>query len=666
VEQHHAILSELDEATPPLRALREHAGDERVATELRRRLADTFREAPVERPMLLVVDDVPEPAAGEPPPPLETWCPAPDAVACLTTSRAAVRFEGGTDLTQITLPVLDPEPAVDVLTGGDVDRAALAHDEWLRIARWVGHLPLALTLLNSAMSGEFEPLPPRDVLGAADAGRSPTKELDRAMDALRDVVPKGALRGVSEAFTLSYELLPEDARVAARTLAELAPEPIPRQLLDALGGPCADARVQALVRARSFVLPARAEKGSPTVPMFGVMHAVLADFLRSRPDETASGAYASAARRALLSVMTSERCLDPTSWPLLRTCLPHAEWLIAAGQAGGGVRDESDAEQPVALWMRVGLFLWARGDLAGGRRAEEAGARLAERRLGPDHDVTLSILANLGVSLLALGDLAASRALHERVLAARMRRLGPEHHDTLVSTNYLAYVLLGQGDAAGARVLSERAVAVQRRTLGEEHSDTLESMTYLANSLAVLGDLAEARALLTRVVEARTRQLGAEHRETLTSMNDLADVLLRQGDAAGARPLAERVLSGYTRLLGDEHPYTLTSMDNLASILRALGDAARALPLQERVVEARRHLLGAEHPHTLTSMHNLGSTLRDLGRAADARRVFEETLRVRRRVLGDAHPSTHNTRRTLRALLEELGDTDAARALDAS
>ena len=105
-----------------------------------------------------------------------------------------------------------------LLTDAIPDRN-LGEEGWRQIAEWVGYLPLALELLNRALrAGALEP---RELLSRAE-GQGPTQELDRQMKVLRRHVPLGALRGVTEAFSLSYANLSAVEQHAARLMAWVA------------------------------------------------------------------------------------------------------------------------------------------------------------------------------------------------------------------------------------------------------------------------------------------------------------------------------------------------------------------------------------------------------------------------------------------------------------
>jgi hypothetical protein len=142
-ERFYGILQTLRPDTP---ALGEFLKAGRAA---RDELAQALQALPADKPVLVVVDNVPEPMPGRPPKPLQHWCPALGRVTTLATSR--LRLAGDASVRSLPVDVLAPEAAVSLLTR-DLDRNALAEADWRRLAEWVGYLPLALELLNGALS----------------------------------------------------------------------------------------------------------------------------------------------------------------------------------------------------------------------------------------------------------------------------------------------------------------------------------------------------------------------------------------------------------------------------------------------------------------------------------------------------------------------------------
>lgn len=612
--QQYEILEALDPAVPPFHELKQAQG------RLQASLARALRGIQGKR-ALVVLDNLPEPTASHPLEPITHWVPAPDAVAVLVTSRLRVRDPS---VVLLEIEVLDDGDALRLLTRG-VDRAALADGEWLQIVTWVGNLPLALELLNASL--QHLAFTPEKLLHFA-RGESTTDRLDEAEEALRETVAADSLRGVTQAFMLSFLGLSPETSLAARIVSYLAPEPIPEELVDAFGEEFFPPKARVELLSRSFVSPVEADG----TRFYGRMHRVLADFLRSHSQVAVFPTMVA----VVITRLMHGRAAAPEEWPALNALLPHAE------EAFSRVEDTDDpalGQMVVRLGTSIGTLLHEQGffsrALAFRLRTMNAGLRL----LGEEHPETLSAMNSLATTYHAHGDGPAARALEERVLAVQRRVLGEEHPDTLSTIRNLA-AMYDREDSSAAHGLQEQALEAQLRLLGEEHPSTLVTMNNIALASIDRGDLPRARIFQERVVEAMRRVQGEEHPDTLTAKHNLAHVYSRQGDAAAARPLLERTLAARRRVLGEEHPDTLGSMTNLALLYADEGELPGARVLQERLVELQRRRLEPEHPRVLQAMFNLAATYREQGDWAGTAELLEQVLAGRRRVLGLRHPDT--------------------------
>lgn len=641
-EQLHGILRALKPGEcPDLATFRELHRD--VAKEL----AQALHESSGRGPILYVVDNVPEPRPGQARKPLEAWCPALGKVALLVTSR--LKLLRANNLRPLTVDVLASAPAVALLTEGI--RADVDFPSWLRIAEWVGSLPLALELLNRAMDAGG--VTPGELLAKA-VEEGPVRELDRQMEALRQDVEPRTLRGVTEALSISYEKLSEPAQRAARLLAWLAPEPIPLALLEALGEEMASPAVRAMLVSRHFIRPA----GGGGVPFFGDMHRVLADFLQNESTEPAEDLTQLCT--ALLKLMTQAACRDAREWPLMNACLPHAERVLAH-RAHLGLED--GIEEEIDLGRSLQSLLLAKGLAARARSLGESLIQRAADNLGAEHPDTLAAMTNLAETLYAQGAMSEAKKLQEGVVARCQQHLGHEDLVTLNAQSSLSRIMDAQGDSAGAQALLERALELMRRQLGPEHHNVIVALNNLGHLLHEQGRFDEARALQQQVVDTRRRLLGHDHPETLTAMNNLSVTLSRQGDKAGARALQREVLEARLKYLGEEHPSTLNTMCNLAADLNREGAYAEAQSFAEKAVEGLRRILGNEHKSVLFAMSTLASILRDQGKLAEARGLQEKILETAQKQLGDEHPKTLIIMGQLAGTLIHEGNLHRARVI---
>jgi tetratricopeptide (TPR) repeat protein len=637
-EQHHEILRTLEPGVAPLHEFREQQRN--VARELARALHTVSAKQPV----LFVVDNVPEPLPDQSPRPLKTWCPALGRVALLVTSRfqSSLGTEG---LQPLPVPTLAPDAAVSLLSQG-VERSSLDARDWHFIAEWVGHLPLALELLNRAMRASA--ITPAELLEKA-RHVGPTPELDQQMEALRPHVPKGQLRGVTEALSISFERLTPEAQRAAEFLAQLSPAPIPMALIEAMKE-LFTPQIRSMLTVRSFVSGAT----GGGVPMFGAMHRVLADFIRRRSQTPLP--MMEIAGTLLGHFMSQARSETPKEWPLLDACAPHALWLFER------LKDSSEPESGVLLGSRLGTFWVTRGLVGPAADLRRAVAQRAHASLGEEHRATLVADSDLGDSLRQIGRFPEAREVLERTLETHRRLLGEENPETLTVMNNLSLVLAELRDPE-ARPLAEYVLQVRLRLFGEEDAGTVDSMYNLATILWDLEDVKGSRSWHERVLSIRRRTRGEEHPDTLRSKAALATTIRKQGKLDDARTMQDSLLDACVRVMGKAHPGTLIAMKNLAVTAYFQSDLATASGLQEEALRLCLEVLGEEHHHTLAVMADLAHTREKQGDLKGARDLYEQVLRLRRQELGELHPDTREAWDEFSSFLWDMEDFKGMQAL---
>jgi hypothetical protein len=642
--QLYDVLLALNPSAPAIEAVRQIPGGVPSA------VARAIR-AQSEDPPLFIIDNIPEPQPGEPPKPLNTWCPVLGDVPVLTTSRTRVALGAGGSVVALPINTLDPTSAVELLTT-EIPRDQLDEAEWKHIAEWVGHLPLALEVLNRVLrSGEMPPAALREL----SREQRPSAAVDAAMESIRHVVPEGALRGITEAFSASYNLLSPEEQYAARLIAWMAPAPIPTFIIDAFGPDVFAPGIRAKLRTRSLVTEVRER----SVAYFGTMHRLLADFVRAQSN--APDTEVETVSLLILTLTDSADGRGAEGSVLVRECGPLAISLFGNWLAGPITEDGFHKAWSFANQAGMALWLWRHAALA--RDLFAAVASASRQWLGSEHPDTLTPINNLAEIHRSRGDLAGAEELHAYVLETRLRVLGEEHPHTLTTLGNMASLRAIRGDHAGAEELEQRVVDTMRRVLGEEDPATLVALSNLALTRQARGDYAGVQELQERVLEVRLRVLGEEHRATLTALNNLAFTKHAQRDYAGAQELQERVLETRNRVLGEEHPDTLMALSNLAEIRRSQGDHAGAEKLHERAAETMRRVLGEDHPETLDVLHNLGSTRHALGDLAGAQKLEEGVMEARTRILGVEHPDTLATMANLALTRRALKDYAGAQEL---
>lgn len=542
-----------------------------LGAELRKLAA---RAAANQRRVLFVADNVPETKLASPPASLSRWCPALDEVSVLVTSRATVPEVDWQRSFKVS--ALKESAAVELLTRDLSDQALheLKPEGWRTIANWVGCHARVLETLNATLV--YGGKRPRDLLVLAQGGDS-LAEIRKQEEALRTLVPAESVRGITEALRSSFDALPKASQRAGRRLAFLGPDPIPESILKKLVAREEEMEVRMTLRLHSWVEEGEESEGDGEI--FGSMHRLLAEFLRSMSDDPPQELGEVVA--ALNDVFTVEACEDARRWKELNPFQAHVEHVV--DRALMNATDER-IFAIVSLCLALGTLRREQGQAAAARRSEERALDLAKAKLGVENRLTLTAKDRLARSLWVLGDLDGARQLQEEALIGRRHILGLEDRDTLTSMSELGVTLWRQGHFLDARKLQEETLERQRRVLGTEDP------------------------------------------HTLTSMNNLAETLIDCDDLPCARRLHEEVLTVRSRVLGEEDPKTLISMNNLGETLRAKGDLVEARRVHGKALVGRRHVLGEEHPDTTLSARNLFSTLHDMGDREAAQAILDKHL----------------------------------------
>ncbi|WP_158625799.1 tetratricopeptide repeat protein [Corallococcus carmarthensis] len=662
-EQLHGVLRALRPEVPPLAQMRK---EQRSVSDA---LAQALRAVPPGKPILYIVDNLPEPEGAQRPRPLQDWCPGVGRVSLLVTSRLRPATSG---VTVQPVEPLHPEPAMLMLRH-DHAVSALEDEDWMRITRWVGHLPLAIELLNRAI--HLGGLTPEELLQKAMHER-PARELDRQMDALRDQVEPDALRGVTEAFALSYERLPERARTAARLVARLGPEPIPLMLLEALGPEVAAQDLRTALVTRAFVskVPGR------EVPLFGRMHRLLADFLLEQSSDP-DGELRHVGH-AVHNAVTPEDCRNTSMWPVLQAWFPHAEVVHESlRQRGSPV----EIRLEVRLGLLMCLFLVEQGALEQGKQVcmnvlergtaflgphdpdvlpvvnclavvhehlGETGVAMehlqrllavSRRVRGNNHPETLTVMGNLASTLMTVGLTEEALALKEEVVQHWLAIQGPEEPETLAAMNNLAVALAGVGENERALAMHEDVCRISLKILGPDDSETHLAMLNLAQCRLSMGKVDEAKHVLDGLLARLERSHSDLHPTKLSVRSALAEILARQGDIAGARGHTEAILRFSSQALGADHPETLGSLGNLADLFALEGDWQGSRRLKQQRLELCRERYGEGHRETFSATLDLVETLKMSGLPKDALELLGHHLEALLRLRGEDFPGTLTT-----------------------
>jgi hypothetical protein len=418
-----------------------------------------------------------------------------------------------------------------------------------------------------------------------------------------------------------------------------------RAVLDAVGGPGADTRLQIIgLEAELAALPTDADDDR-----LRVHHALAADYYDL-------GDCQRALRHAQQELPLRRR-IQGNYHPLtLNTRSSIATWTGEGGNPAEALRQSQellpDQEQvlgpnhPFTLSTRSNIAFWTgqNGNPAEALRQFEELLPHVQRVLGRNDPLTLNTRHNVAVWTAETGHPGEALRLFQELLPDRERALGPDHRDTL-TTRYSIAVCTGQSGHPGEALrLFQELLPDRERVLGPDHPDTLSTRYDAARWAGENGQLTEALRLSQELLPDQERVFGPDHPHTLVARSNIAFWTGRSGHPAEALRLFQELLPDQERVFGRDHPDTLSTRNNIAGFTAERGHPAEALRLFQELLPDQERVLGPDHPNTLAARINVAGLTAKCGHPAEALQLFQELLPDVRRVLGRDHPLTLTTR----------------------
>jgi tetratricopeptide (TPR) repeat protein len=373
---------------------------------------------------------------------------------------------------------------------------------------------------------------------------------DRAPELFAAGQPAGYEHTVATVWSLAFTELGERplARELAWVCAHVAPERIPRELLDAYSDVSGDPQVTAWAVDDAVELLLGYALLSATGDSTFAMHRLVQDVARS----TGGGTMCAAA--AARAVTLVDEVLPARPWE-------HEQWLACMRLLEHALSATSHAERhnvaPAAtarVLARAGQYRNARADYPTARDLLQRAVAIIEAVHGPEHPDVALALGSLGVVQDNLGEPEAARATQERALAIKEVAYGPKHPEVAITLGNLGIVQGQLGDLEAARVTQERALVINEAVYGREHPEVGRTLGNLGNVHKRLGELAMAREIFDRVLTIFESVYGSEHPEVALALANMGVVQHQLGEFDKARECLARALAIFERFLGSDHP----------------------------------------------------------------------------------------------------------------
>ncbi|MEN0068431.1 MAG: tetratricopeptide repeat protein, partial [Myxococcota bacterium] len=603
-------------------------------------------------------------------------------VTLLATSRRRIDEARAATL---SIGVLHPNEARRLLLQNVVHRDGVTEAEWDAVATWVGHLPLALELLNRALVHlVLSPVKLREITQE----RSPVWVGDALREGLRGHVADGALRGISETLRITSERLPETARRVARVSAWLAPAPVPEPLIEALCNGTDITATRALLESRSVWI-----RGLNSATWS--MHELVADYFRvTSPNPLADWRMAVRALNTLVEGDAATRAeLRPVLFALvaaageLASRIPEvanladgqalrrtAGWLSDLGESSGtpaalmvarrlierGVNSLLTRDLAPHDWAQaqnnLGRVLWILGKRGGEETTLEQaiGAYRGALEVFTRPSVPTAwalVMNNLGNALRDLGELRGDVATLERSAEAFVATLevysyGETPMRWAGTQNNLGTVYQFLGERRGDEAALKQAIdayqaALEVRTQSDTAMDWAMTQSNLGAALGTLGALRENEDTLEKAIDAycealevySRRETPVEWAMTLSNLGNLLQVLgAHRGDEVALEQAVDTfhdVLEVYTRQAA-RFDWARTQ-NNLGTALHALGERREGEEELQQAIGAYRLALevltrNATAAGWARTQNNLGNVLRVLGERCGDEEILRQAI----------------------------------------
>jgi tetratricopeptide (TPR) repeat protein len=621
-----AVISGYAQALARLEGAGHQDGQPEQAAE---RLLD--RLAAAERPWLVVLDDLTDPAT------VDGLCPAGPAGRVLLTARQPDSAAAIHRAEVMDVGAFSPREAMAFLS------ASLRADPGQRtgaldLATELGFEPAPLSLAAAAMASTG--LDCRQYLGYFSGRRQ----------AMGRSASSQAAANLAAAWSLSCELADQlgPGGMARRVLAlisMLAPQGVPGAVLTSQAARAYLSGAQGLLADRAEVLATLSglarvglvtvDEASPARTI--LVHGAVQELARQHMTPAECEQAAQAAADALVEAWPGEDAGSPAA-----QALRDSTWKL---------RDIAGTflwqPQCHPVLVRSGQSLDAAG-LSGLAVAYwQAMLGTARQMLGADHPQTVEARRLLGAACESSGRLDQALPAFETALGDAERVLGASHPDTQDAGQRLLRGYLSAGRWDEAIRLASKTLTGREQALGPEHPDTLAAHADLASTYLAADRPAEACATFERLLASRERALGPGHPGTIAAQASLTDAYTTAGRYKDAIALGKRALAGAERGQGAGHPGTTAARASLASAYRGAGKHKESLRLYERVLADREGTLGPGHPDTIRARCDVGLAYLWLRKFKLAIVEYERALTDAERALGSSHPVTEQARQDL-------------------
>ena len=514
-----------------------------------------------------------------------------------------------------------------------------------KLAELFGDLPLALEQAGAFIKATGMPV--AEYIELFNSNRKDVwavEEKQRILDYNATVATTWdlSMRNIQKEVPISLDLM--------RFFAFLAPENIPRALLELLSNQIKDAKKN-LFSNRVEVLEAinvlRRYSFIEVNGDYFSLHRLVQLVTREKTSENEQRMWSEVTIRVIKNVWPESSSYHHDQWSLCEEYFSHAR--IASDHA---VLYDIKSEETAKLAEGIGWYLEGIAAFNEAVPFFQRAIIINEFLYGESHVTTINSYNNLAGLYGALGKFPEAEELYLKILTLIDNI--PETNSTLLGTINndlgLLYKYMGRYDEAEEFYRRSLEIRIEDEKQYLKH----QAMTY--HNLAMLHKIRkqfeEAEAAELKALEIRKELLGEKDRDTAASYDCLAGIYDDQGRYDEAEPLFLKALNICISVLGENHSDTASTYNNLAKLYFNQENYDESEANFRKTLAIYKETLGENHPHTAVTYYNLARLLEKSERYDEASPLYQRAIEIGEEALGDDHPHTVLFRKKLGAMLE--------------
>lgn len=210
-----------------------------------------------------------------------------------------------------------------------------------------------------------------------------------------------------------------------------------------------------------------------------------------------------------------------------------------------------------------------------------------------------------------------------------------------------------------AEPLLRKAIEIDKQVSGENHTSVGLDINNLAMLLLDTDRFEEAEPLIRKALEIAEQNFKQDNPIISIRLNNLAQLLYKTHRFEEAEPLMRRVLEMEEDNFGTNHPNVARALNNLAQLLKNTNRLQEAEPLMIRALIIDENRFGPNNTKVAIRLNNLGLLFFTTERLHEAEPLIRRALKIFKNSYGISHSSTNTVFQNYSELLKKMGKTDS-------